>query len=262
MQIKTLWGELAYQLGGINTYKEVQADDQNFLSPGVEVLSHLLGQFSPVLILIDELITYLVKARGVETNNTQSNLQAQTLVFLQELTQTVVRHTNVVLVISLPSNFLEVPDTVSEDVLKSTKTIIQTSSPVENELLLKRSKKITGRIIEKYLPYNDVELFQIIQKQLFNPIKENQALIVSLINEYTFYYKKFSSFFPQEATTDSYTQMMLYSYPFHPELINYLVCLWLSGRDFQGLRGLLKFLVFIIQDHYYNKRFYNLIHSV
>ena len=259
--IKTLWGELAYQLGGIEVYRKFQEDDQNYLSPGVELLASILKQFSPVIILIDELLSYLVKAKGVKTNNQHSNLQTQTLVFLQELTQAVVKTTNTVLIISLPSNSLEVPDTLSEDLLTSAKNIIRTHSSNDIDLLLKRSKKITGRIVEKYTPYNDIEIFQIIRKRLFDPIEDKKDLITSLINTYISYYKKFSSYFPLEVSTNQYKQMMLYSYPFHPELIEYLRSIWLIHPEYQGIRGMLKFLAILIQDHYYSKTSYILIHS-
>jgi predicted AAA+ superfamily ATPase len=51
--VKTLWGELAWQLGGKKAFKRLAADDEKATSPG-DVLRELFIEYGPCLILIDE----------------------------------------------------------------------------------------------------------------------------------------------------------------------------------------------------------------
>ena len=55
--VRTLWGELAWQLGGRAAYDRVAADDERATSPG-DVLRELFVQYGPCLILIDEWVAY------------------------------------------------------------------------------------------------------------------------------------------------------------------------------------------------------------
>jgi hypothetical protein len=56
--VKTLWGELAWQLGGREGYDMVREADQTGTSPGGSLL-FLLQRFSPCLILIDDWGAYI-----------------------------------------------------------------------------------------------------------------------------------------------------------------------------------------------------------
>ncbi len=56
--IRTLWGEMAWQLGGKEGFKLVAESDKNSVSPGGEKLTQLFEQYGPALILIDEWVVY------------------------------------------------------------------------------------------------------------------------------------------------------------------------------------------------------------
>ena len=55
--VHTLWGELAWQLGGREAYERVRADDEQATSPG-DLLRVLFNEYGPCLILIDEWVAY------------------------------------------------------------------------------------------------------------------------------------------------------------------------------------------------------------
>src|SRR5437667_1663913 len=55
--VRTLWGELAWQLGKKKAFKRIQADDERATSPG-DALRELLNEYGPCLILIDEWVAY------------------------------------------------------------------------------------------------------------------------------------------------------------------------------------------------------------
>ena len=91
----TLWGELEKQLTG-----KVERFD-GLTSPGRDALHGLLSENQPVLILMDEVLAYMTKAAGVPVGD--STLAAQTLAFVQELTEAAAILDQVVLVITRPS---------------------------------------------------------------------------------------------------------------------------------------------------------------
>jgi len=55
--VRTLWGELAWQLGGKEAFERVRADDDNATSPG-DALCSLFNDYGPCLVLIDEWVAY------------------------------------------------------------------------------------------------------------------------------------------------------------------------------------------------------------
>src|ERR1039458_8505731 len=55
--VRTLWGELAWQLGGKKAFERVRADDEKATSPG-DALRELFNEYGPCLILIDEWVAY------------------------------------------------------------------------------------------------------------------------------------------------------------------------------------------------------------
>ena len=55
--VRTLWGEIAWQLGGKEAYKLVKEDDERATNPG-NTLKELFKKYGPCLILIDEWVAY------------------------------------------------------------------------------------------------------------------------------------------------------------------------------------------------------------
>ena len=55
--VRTLWGEIAWELGGKDGYKLVKEADQTCTNPG-DALRELFNRYSPCLILIDEWVAY------------------------------------------------------------------------------------------------------------------------------------------------------------------------------------------------------------
>ncbi|RMD62695.1 MAG: ATP-binding protein, partial [Planctomycetota bacterium] len=55
--VRTLWGELAWQLGGKDAFARVRGDDERATNPG-DTMRELLNQYGPCLILIDEWVAY------------------------------------------------------------------------------------------------------------------------------------------------------------------------------------------------------------
>jgi predicted AAA+ superfamily ATPase len=112
--VRTLWGELAWRLGGKKAFERVRADDEKATSPG-DALRELFNEYGPCLVLIDEWVAY---ARQLHD---QSDLPAggfETQFSLaQVLTESAKSAKKCLLVISLPaSDTAGSPHTQANDV--------------------------------------------------------------------------------------------------------------------------------------------------
>jgi hypothetical protein len=105
VQTRTLWGELALQLGGVPLYEKIRANDEAQRVPqGLFV--DILREAAPCLILLDELADYCVGAAAVPVGDT--TLADQTISFVQQLEEAVSQVPGAVVVATLPASRLEV----------------------------------------------------------------------------------------------------------------------------------------------------------
>ena len=103
--VQTIWGELAWQLGGIEAYDIIRKNDEQLIAPG-GLFKKVLESCQPALILIDELADYCVKASARPAG--KSSLADQTISFMQELTEAIAGTNQCVAVITLPASPQEV----------------------------------------------------------------------------------------------------------------------------------------------------------
>ena len=213
---ETLWGLMAEQLTGSRSGFE------GLTAPGREAIRALLAEQQPLLILMDEVLEYATKAAGVSVG--QSTLAAQTLAFLQELTETVATLEQVCLVITLPASILEHYD--------------------ENaERLFRQMQKVSGRMEKIYTPVQDYEISHVIRRRLFARVDENAAREVV---ETFLRFAEQENLLPAGTELSEYRERFLASYPFLPEVIDILYHRWGSFTTFQRTRGALRLLSLVI----------------
>src|SRR5690606_24324545 len=99
----SLWGELAYQANPVLFERLLKDSDKRGEAPGNAIYREILEDASPCLILIDELVSYLVKLRFSSVRKTQ-NLYRQTVQFMQELLQLAGNVPGVAILLSLPKS--------------------------------------------------------------------------------------------------------------------------------------------------------------
>ena len=214
----TLWGVMAEQLAG------TRGGFEGRTAPGREALRHLLAAHQPVLILMDEVLEYAIKAAGVTVG--QSNLAAQTQAFLQELTETVSTLERTCLVVTLPASILEHYD--------------------ENaERLFQQMQKILGRVEKIYTPVQEHEISPVIRRRLFKRVDEAAARHVV---EGFLRYAERENLLPPGVEPSEYRERFLASYPFLPDVVDVLYHRWGSFSSFQRTRGVLRLLSLIIDN--------------
>jgi len=212
---RTIWGEIAHQLG---VYEKVKEHDEKRRSPGKGVLYEVLGE-EPVLILVDELVEYAVKAK---------DFADQISVFSQELTEAVKSKPNACLVSTLPS-----------------------SAPYgeAGERALNELQRIYGRVETVYTPVEGVEIYEVIRKRLFEDFGDEKTR-KEVAQSYFELYQKLGPDVPSEVREIEYRDRIEHAYPFHPELVDILYERWGSYTTFQRTRGALRLLAEVVADLY------------
>jgi hypothetical protein len=226
IHISTIWGELAYQLGGKEAYEIIRKNDEQLIAPG-GTFKQVLNKCKPALILVDELADYCVKASARVTGKT--SLADQTISFMQELTEAVAGTDNCVAVITLPASPQEVGNTP------------------EAQAILSSLQKRVSRVGADTQPVADDEIYEVIRRRLFEEIG-SKSEIEQVATKYLDLYQQFWVDLPPHANTTEYKQRIIKTYPFHPELIDIFRVRWASHHDFQRTRGVLRLLAAIVSD--------------
>lgn len=235
--VRTLWGELAYQLGGKEAFAQVQADDEKATSPG-DMLRELFKAYGPCLILIDEWVAYArqlhdqsdLPAGGFETQFT----------FAQALTESAKLAGNCMLVVSLPaSDTAGSPHSHVDDV---------EVGGVRGREALDRLRNVVGRIESSWRPATAEEGFEIVRRRLFESLPGPDAFRQRDVTARAFadLYQAQGAEFPPECKSAGYEKRMQAAFPIHPEVFDQLYGGWSTLVKFQRTRGVLRLMASVI----------------
>lgn len=212
----TLWGLLEKQLTGSNDTLTGK------VSPGMEAIRKVLLRHQPVLILMDEVLEYTTKAAGIPVKET--SLAAQTIAFMQELTEVAGTLEKVCLVVTLPSSLMEHYDEKAEK-------------------LFQQLQKVSGRVERIYTPVQENEITKIIRRRLFSDVDEEAAK--ATVSEFLEYAEK-EGILPAGKELSEYRDRFTDSFPFIPEVVDVLYHRWGSFPTFQRTRGVLRLLSLVV----------------
>ena len=238
--VRTLWGELAWQLGGSEAYARVAADDERATSPG-DTLRQLLVDHGPSLILIDEWVAY---ARQLHD---QSDLPAGSFetqfTFAQALTESAKLAGNCLLVVSLPASDANAsPHAQADDV--------EVGGQRGREALA-RLRNVIGRIESSWRPASAEEGFEIVRRRLFQPFSEQAQFRDRDVVARAFadlYRGQHHQEFPPECRDADYEKRLAAAYPIHPEIFDRLYSDWSTLVTFQRTRGVLRLMAAVIHS--------------
>ncbi|QNB06826.1 ATP-binding protein [Herbaspirillum frisingense] len=222
--IRTLWGDLAWQLGKAEGYALVADADASGTSPGKAVLETLLKSHAPCVILIDELVAYVRQFEDGKTltgGSFDSNLS-----FLQALTEALKAVPRAVLLASLPESDKEAG---SQRGVKALAALAH----------------YFGRIQALWKPVGTEEAFEIVRRRLFTSINDKLAA-ESVCRAFADFYTANSEDFPRETQESRYFERLMHAYPIHPEVFDRLYEDWSSLDNFQRTRGVLKLMAKVI----------------
>jgi predicted AAA+ superfamily ATPase len=237
--VKTLWGELAWQLGGRKAFDKVRQDDERATSPG-DTLRTLMNDYGPCLILIDEWVAY---ARQLHDEGDLPAGSFEThFSFAQALTESAKLAKSCLLVISLPSSDTPTsPHAQGED---------EEVGGVRGRAALARLKNVIGRVESSWAPASTEEGFEIVRRRLFEPLVEREQFTSrdNVARAFADLYRTQHQEFPLECRNSDYEQRLRGAYPIHPEVFDRLYTDWSTLVKFQRTRGVLRLMAAVIHS--------------
>ena len=235
IRLHTLWGHLAYQLGGKDGYDIVRADDLAGTSPGA-ALTTLFERFGPSVVLIDEWVAYARQLRdGSDDDGPGGERLAggdfdTQFTFAQALTEAAAAVPDVVVLISIPASDVEV------------------GGP-KGRTALEKLKNVVARKAAQWQPASPDESFEIVRRRLFDPIPADKARVRDgVIRAFCDMYRDQGDKFPAGVGEGEYRRRMELCYPIHPELFDRLFDDWSALDKFQRTRGVLRLMALAISQ--------------
>jgi predicted AAA+ superfamily ATPase len=224
LEVRTLWGDLAYQLWGKEGYAMVAASDAAGTSPGKGILVELLSKAAPCVILMDELVGFIRQLDNKKeylAGSFDSNLS-----FIQALTEAAKLVPNAMVLASLPESDVEVGGS-------------------QGTRALNALEKYFARVESIWKPVAAEEAFEIVRRRLFESAGE-EALIEEVCRAFNDFYRHNSHKFPAETQESYYLERLRRSYPIHPEIFDRLYEDWSTLEKFQRTRGVLQLMATVI----------------
>lgn len=230
--VRTLWGELAWQLGGRAAYERLREADATGTNPG-GALVELLRAHQPALVLIDEWVAY---ARQLHDERELPGGTFEThFTFAQALTEAVRAVPRALLVVSLPAS----DSATAED---------EEVGGQRGREALRRLRNVIGRLETPWSPATAEESFEIVRRRLFEPMSRREQFTArdNVARAFAELYRNHPQEFPGECREADYEQRLRAAYPIHPELFDRLYGDWSTLVRFQRTRGVLRLMAAVI----------------
>jgi predicted AAA+ superfamily ATPase len=227
IEIRTLWGEMAYQLGGPEGYAIVAEADRTG-TIGADLLQQLFRKYSPCLVLIDEWVAHARQLYDVPTPLPAGSF-ASNMTFAQGLTAAAAE-AGVHLVVTLPQSDTEMAGSAGRAAFAElSKVIHRSDSP--------------------WRPTTELEGYEIVRRRLFQPIPAaDRPAMDAVCRAFSELYASGKADFPPECREAEYERRMQACYPIHPELLERLYKDWSTMDRFQKTRGMLRLMATVIHS--------------
>jgi predicted AAA+ superfamily ATPase len=222
--VNTLWGELAWQLGGKAAYASIAEADRTATNPG-SALTELIAAYSPCVILIDEWVAY---ARELFRGDLPAGTFDTQFTFAQLLTESVASVPGALVVVSIPASDIEVGGSHGQEALG-------------------RLQNIVRRVADQWRPASARESFEIVRRRLFqDPSGAARTDIAAVARRFTQFYAEHRREFPSHVAEAEFERRIRDCYPLHPELFDRLYDDWSTLERFQRTRGVLRLMSTVI----------------
>ena len=218
--IKTLWGELAWQLGKSDAFALVKDADASGTSPGKDVLRELLSRYAPCVVLMDELVVYV--RQFADGQVLSGGTYGSNLSFIQALTEAAKLVPNAVVLASLPDSDTQAGGSRGVAALRALEAIF-------------------ARVQALWKPVATEEAFEIVRRRLFEPVRDvttRDTVCRAFVRTYVAEGAKL----PAETQEGRYYDRLVQAYPIHPEVFARLYEDWTTIEGFQRTRGVLKLM--------------------
>ena len=240
----TLWGEIALQLGGESLYDSVQAEAESRASPGHSYFDKVLGA-RKVLIMLDELAAYAARLEAQRAGYAQSLSS-----YLMALINYARDHSGISLVVTLSSAndaFGGQASTLAEVLSKAAGHDISAEDARARAIAAAKGiNSVISRDAVTFVPVQPSEISRVLARRLFQKIDTNQAS--SVAGQFAQMYGNYRDQLPDEANRADFKARLADNYPFHPKLIDFLTQKLSTVENFQGTRGVLRVLAYVVRN--------------
>lgn len=253
----TLWGEIAYQIGGESLYREVEDEAGSYAAPGRTYFDRVFGG-RKVLIMLDELAQYAARLEAARPDGA-----SQLAAFLMALHGYARNHTGIAVVLALAS--------ATDAFARQTKRLAELLSEVRGEELseddalgvgeraVRDVASVVARDAVQVTPVQAAEISSVLAKRLFVSIDRSVARVTA--DEYMDMYRRNAAMLPDEASSEGFRDRMVANYPFHPTLVDFLNTKLASAENFQGTRGVLRVLSLAVRTLWEKRQAVPMIHA-
>ena len=219
---KTLWGEIAWQLGGAKSFEAVARHDAEGVPPGGEVVEAMLPE-GPLLILMDEMLSHMSRGRKQGRHDDFYN-------FLHVLAGTIAARKDAVLCVSIPSS----------------ETVEMTQADHGDFERIKHLLNRQGKAIQMS---EKTEFAEIIRRRLFEwgGVPEEARKVASTYAEWA---RDQGSLSGLSGSYNELYDRFLAMYPFHPAALSVFERKWQTLPRFQRTRGVLRMLALWVAHAY------------
>ena len=220
-RVHTLWGEIAWQLGGPEAYASVSDHDTQGTCPPAQWLTDLLNAQGPCLLLIDDWDVYL--SQLAEHPDAAGNSLDIQLNFAGALAEAVRNTRHSMLVFSMPNE------------------------QADNDPLLARLSRNVGATSSPWSAAGMDETCDIIRLRLFEPFDADvRAHRQTVADAFCQLYQQHPGSLPDATRRADYADKLRNCYPFHPEILYQLHSSWSLLPRFERTVSILQLLASVL----------------
>jgi hypothetical protein len=253
----TLWGEIAFQVGGEALYKAIGDDATAAEAPGSTYFDAVF-KGRKALVMLDELAQYAARLEAARPNGAE-----QLAAFLLALHGYARTHSGLVVVVTLASQ--------ADAFARQTRRLVDLLSNVRGapvteadaQAIAQRASHDTQSVVARdatpVVPVDASELSRVLAKRLFLPIDPTAAK--SAAATYAELYARSSAALPDEAVRPDYRARIESHYPFHPTLLQFLNTKLATVETFQGTRGVLRLLALVVRNIWEKRQTLPTVHT-
>jgi predicted AAA+ superfamily ATPase len=218
--INSLWGELAYQLGGITSFTKIMYNDHQHTTPSLSLFRDLLKD-KPTLILLDALSAYLRRAEKLYPGAGEHIAS-----YIKGLFEIVDSEQCSAIVYTLP---IEERDGSKDDYRLENLRILDMVTDAKSAL---KCKALCLK------PVDVSDLPMILTRRLFEKIDADWLINLTSANNVSFDHPIFHQLMIDPESRNRISQ----TYPFHPETLRQLMQMSALSEKFYGIRSMLRIL--------------------
>ena len=240
----TLWGEIAFQVGGEELYQQIEDEVTSHAAPGKSYFDMVFGD-RKVLLMIDELAQYTARFSAARPEGGD-----QLAAFLLSLHGYARTRSGMAILLTLAS----AADAFANQTAQLAKLLSDvTGKEVSEDAALgigqqaiRGVSSVVSRDATAVVPVQAAEISRVLAKRLFT--RTDQSAAEETASAYEAVYRKNASLLPDEASRADFKEHMVAHYPFHPTLIDFLNNKLAAAEEFQGTRGVLRVLALTVRN--------------